>query len=140
MPVPSHLIAAYRAAHYEVDAGRDQIISFNVDVSCAALDDFLRREAVRYAVVLTAHNPGSEKRTAAENAAAHQALADEVGRIGKITFPSRGCDPDKEWPAEPGLLVLDLSRTDALRLAHRFGQFAFVWIELGHAPELVLAQ
>jgi hypothetical protein len=135
--VPSELIAAYRAAAYEVDVG-ESVICFRIDQPCPALDGLLRGRGVTSAVLLTAYNPRSQKRPADENMQAHRALLDAVAQRGNDSLPSRGRDPDDNWPAEPGLLILDLSRAEGLALAHRFEQYAFVWIETSQAPALVL--
>lgn len=139
MSVPPELIAAYRAALYDIDVAPDSVLSFHVERPCPRLDGVLRDHGVTTAVLLTAYNPRSRRHSAAENTAAHRALLDVVARGGKDSLPSRGRDPDGHWPAEPGLLILGLSRDEGLALAHRFDQYAFVWIECGAPPALVFA-
>jgi hypothetical protein len=140
LSVPSELVAAYRAALYEVDAGADSVISFRVEERCAALEDVLRAHAAGSAVLITAYNPRSRKQTAEENTDAHRQLLAAVAKMGCDVLPSRGRDPDGKWPAEPGLLIFNLSREDALALARRFGQYAAVWIETRGVPKLLFAQ
>jgi hypothetical protein len=139
VPVPPELIAAYRAASYEVDDG-ESAIRFHVDESCPALDDLLRARGAPSAVLITAYNPRSRKQAAAENAAAHRALLDAVAQMEKQTLPSRGRDSGGKWPAEPGLLILDIDRAEGLALARRFDQYAVVWIERSNPPVLVFAE
>lgn len=140
MSVPSELVAAYRAAVYEVDATAESVIRFHVEEPCAALDALLAAQSAQSAVLITAYNPRSRKQSAAENTDAHRALLDTVAQMGKQTRPSRGRDPDGAWPAEPGLLIFSLSRDEALGLARRFDQYAVVWIEHGRAPVLLFAE
>lgn len=139
MDIPSELIAAYRAAVYDVDVTAESKLSFHVEKPCAALDDVLRAHDVDTAVLLTAYNPRSRRLSAAENAAAHRALLGVVARMEKPTLPSRGRDPEGTWPAEPGLLILGLTREEGHTLARRFDQYAFVWIERGRSPVLSFA-
>jgi hypothetical protein len=139
MSVPSDLVAAYRAAIYEVDVG-ESVIRFRVEAPCPALEDLLRARDAASAVLITAYNPRSRKQSAAENTDAHRALLDATARERKTTLPARGKDPDGRWPAEPGLLILDITREAGLALARRFDQYAVVWIERGRAPALVFAE
>jgi hypothetical protein len=140
LPVPSELIAAYRAALYEVDAGEGAVIGFRVEEPCAALDDILRAHAAASAVLITAYNPRSRRQSAEDNTDAHRDLLAAVAKMGCDVLPSRGRDPDGKWPVEPGLLIFNLSHEKALALARRFGQYAVVWIETGRAPALLFAQ
>ena len=54
-------------------------------------------------------------------------------------MPHDGVALDDSW-REQGYFVLDIGRTDALRLAERFGQNAIVWCELGRAPALLFTR
>ena len=139
MNVTPDLVAAYRAALYEVDATAETGVTFHIDEPCAALDRVLDAHDAAKAVMLTAYNPRSRKLTAAENTDAHRALLEAVAHMKKSYLPSRGRDPQGDWPAEPGLFILDASREDGFTLARRFDQYAFVWIERGRPPALVLA-
>ncbi|MGE4064213.1 MAG: DUF3293 domain-containing protein [Rhodospirillaceae bacterium] len=139
MSVPSDLVAAYRAAVYEVDDG-EGVVRFHVEEPSAALDGLLARRGACSAVLITAYNPRSRKQSAAENTDAHRALLDAVAGLQKQYLPSRGRDPDGEWPAEPGLFIFDLAREQALALARRFQQYAVVWAEKGSPPVLVFAE
>ncbi len=138
MSAPPDLIEAYKAATYELDFPDAATLKYRIGAHAAALDDVLRRHGAAEAAHITAYNPRSKKQSAAENAAAHQALLDEVARLGKTYLHGRGRDPQGRWPTEPGLLILDLTRDEGIRLACTFDQHAYVHLALDRAPELVL--
>ncbi len=139
MSIPSDLIAAYRAALYDIDAGHGNWVTLRIGHSSTPCDEILRVHRAMTAAVITAYNPRSRKRSAVENASAHRALNEAVTRMGKTALPSRARAPDGSWPVEPGLFVLEIAGIEALALAQRFDQFAFVWIERGGPATLVFA-
>jgi len=55
-----------------------------------------------------------------------------------VRIPGVGRDPRGEWPAEPSVLVLGISRREAEILGRSYEQNAVVFVERGGAPELVL--
>lgn len=137
MSIPHDLIAAYRAALYDVDAGGGVTMTLRIDQVSAACDSLLRAHNAHAAALITACNPRSRPTSAAENASAHDALCAAVARLGKAALPARGRDPVGEWPVEPGLFILDIAASDARLLAQRFDQHAFVWIEIGGLAALM---
>ncbi|MCA0200211.1 MAG: DUF3293 domain-containing protein [Proteobacteria bacterium] len=139
MPVPSDLIAAYRAAIYEIDVDGEPL-AFQVDEQNSALDGYLVKRGAATGVFVTAYNPHSEVQAEEKNAVAHGALLEAVRRAGKEYVLARGRDADDSGPTEAGLFVFDLPRDDALALARRFGQYAVVVVERGKAPALVFAE
>jgi hypothetical protein len=111
-------------------------IDARIGVRNAELDRLLAAEGAASGVFITAMNPRSEPRTAAENAAANQQLADAL-QLWKA-LPHDGIAPDDSW-AETGFFVLDLPREEAIVLARRFGQNAIVWCARGLAPALLFS-
>jgi hypothetical protein len=136
--VPPELIAAYRAAVYEVDVD-GKPMAFHVDEPNPALDEFLAKRGAATGVFVTAYNPRSQVQPEERNAAAHGALIEAVRRAGKQYAPARGRDAKDNGPTEAGLFVLDLSPDDAVALARRFGQYAIVFAAKGRPPALVFA-
>lgn len=86
---------------------------------------------------LTAYNPDARERSDDENRAAQQALLDELRERGLAWFVGAGEADDGSYPPEPALLVLGLSRDDAIALGRRLRQVAIVVGQRGAAPELV---
>ena len=135
--VSREVVDAYRAAIYEVD-GPTGSMRLRIDELNAAADRLLAHAGVSTAAFITAYNPASVALCEAENRAAHENLQ---GALERRSFPhvaARGLDPAKQWPAEPGFLVLGLAREDAVALGRQFDQNGIVWLVAGRAPELVL--
>ena len=136
MPVPDSVIAAYRAARYVVFADNGPIM--RVGEPCPELDELLEAEGAATAAFVTAFNPSGLQRHESENFEAFGRLCDFVNATPYRIYLGQGSDPKGEWPPEPSLLVVGISRADAESLGRRFGQLAIVFVEKGRAPELVL--
>lgn len=134
MPLTPELVEAYRAADYVV---HEPSLVIRIGEPNAALDALLA-DAGR-AAFLTAANPGSERRGDEENDRLLASLRKTLEEAGWRCLEGEGRDPAGAWPAEPSFLVLGILRAQALELARRFGQNAFVWCERGAAPQLALA-
>ena len=136
MPIRPDLLAAYRKALYVVHGAPDLVI--RVGEPNATLDELLDADGLDTAAYLTAANPGGELQSKTENelscAALHQGLAD----AGYICYLGEGRDPEGDWPAEPSILALGVTRHDAMVIGRSYEQNAIVFIERGKAPELVV--
>ena len=136
MPLRPDLRAAYEKALYVVLGAPDLVI--RVGERNADLDDLLEADGVETAAFLSAANPNGILQGQAENelarAALHQVLADE----GCICYVGEGRDPEGEWPAEPSILALGISRHEAEVIGRSYEQNAIVFIERGKPPELVV--
>ena len=136
MPLRPDLRAAYEKALYVVLGAPDLVI--RVGERNADLDDLLDADGVETAAFLSAANPNGILQGQAENelarAALHQVLADE----GCICYVGEGRDPEGEWPAEPSILALGISRHEAEVIGRSYEQNAIVFIERGKPPELVV--
>jgi hypothetical protein len=136
---PKDLIAAYRAAVYEIDVDGNALV-FHVDEPNPALDDLLRKHGAASGLFITAYNPRSRVQPEEKNAVAHGALISAVREAGRKYVLARGRDAGDDGPTEAGLFVFDLAREDGIALARRFDQYAIVFVEKGKPPALVLAQ
>lgn len=131
------LARAYQEARYvaALPDGEEVLVVGQVS---GALDRLLVAQGIAAAARLTAANPGSERELpAAVNAAANRRLAADLDGLGAARFPCRSAGPAGEWPEE-GFLALGLARAEADRLAHRYGQKGYLWIEAGRPIELVM--
>jgi hypothetical protein len=130
------LLAAYQKALYVVYGAPELVI--RIGERNEDLDALLEADGLDTAAYLTAANPGGELQTKMENelacAALHQALAD----AGYICYLGEGRDPEGDWPAEPSILALGISRHEAEVIGRSYEQNAIVFIERGKAPELVV--
>ena len=134
------LLAAYVAAGYRVDTVPPFVM--RVGQPCPPLADLLRRHYCGSAAYLTAWNPRSAMLPEAQNIAAQARLVQDVSATGCRWYDGISSDPGGDWPQEPSVLVLGLSRERARELARAYGQNAFLWSELDPrgdvAPALVL--
>ncbi|MGC4027681.1 MAG: DUF3293 domain-containing protein [Steroidobacteraceae bacterium] len=133
---PDHeaLRAAYTAAEYRIEAPAPLAIA--IGRPSAALDALLGRHGARHGALITAANPGSQMAPASHNAAAHAALLAELAHMGLSWLATRSIDPAGHWPEEAGVFVPGIPREEAMRIAARFGQNAFVWCSATEEPVL----
>jgi hypothetical protein len=136
VPLRPDLLAAYQKALYVVHGAPELVI--RIGERNEDLDALLEADGLDTAAYLTAANPGGELQSKMENelacAALHQALAD----AGCICYVGEGRDPEGDWPAEPSILALGISRHEAEVIGRSYEQNAIVFIERGRAPELVV--
>ena len=135
MPLDPGLRAAYEAALYVVFAEPELVI--RIGEPNPDLDELMASAEASTAAFLTAANPDGEQQSEEENRAAAEALHKSELLIGLPSFDGEGRDPLGKWPAEPSLLVLGITRDDAMFIGVSHAQNAIVWLEKGKAPELV---
>ena len=130
------LIAAYNGTAYRVLANPP--FTMRIGERCDELAEVLGQHGVRTAAFLTAYNPYSRPTAANPNEDAQRRLLSELAASGYAYLPGEGVGDDPSWPPEPSVLAMGLTRAKAKELGRRFGQNAFVWIDDGAVPELVL--
>jgi hypothetical protein len=136
--VPAALFAAaYLSTTYWVEAPDNRPIALRVGQPSRALDRLLKRHGVRVWAFVTACNPRSRRLADWCNLARQRRLQALSGRLGFAALPGAGVGDDPAWPAEPSLLIVDIGRARARRLARLFGQNAIVVGRRGGPPELV---
>lgn len=101
------------------------------------LDRLLEEHEAETAAFVTAANPRSEKKSAAQNAEAMAALEGILAAAGYPRYPGEGRNEERTW-REPSVLAIGIYRENAQALGRLFGQNAVVFIEKGKAPELLL--
>jgi hypothetical protein len=135
--LPPELLQAYRSTHYAV-FGEPELV-LRIGEKSAALDALLEaRGGKATAAFITAANPRSREKPDAENAIAAAALRRSLSDAGYDCMAGEGRDPEGKWKAEKSVLVLGMTREDALALARALDQNAIVFVERGKAPELVV--
>ena len=134
--IPESLVAAYKAAHYVVFGEPDIVLK--VDEPNTHLDALLVAKRASCAAFISAANPHGEPRSLVRNVIAFHALKILVRKSRYLCFEGEGRDPDGVWRPEGSVLVLDMPRTEAEALGHRFEQNAIVYVEKGGAPELLI--
>ena len=133
--IPEDLIEAYESADYVVFAEPELVLK--IGEPSARLDALLQSEQSSTAAFVTAANPRSEKKSAAENAAALAVLDQVIAAAGYPWRAGEGREPDGSW-REPSRLVIGIYRENAEALGRLFGQNAVVFVEKGAAPELLV--
>ena len=129
------LIEAYENADYVVLDEPELVLK--IGEPSPRLDALLEEEGATTAAFVTAANPRSKKKSAAENAAALAALDQLVAAAGYPWRAAEGREPDGSW-VEPSRLVMGIYRDNAEALGRLFGQNAIVFVEKGRAPELLV--
>jgi hypothetical protein len=115
----------------------DREVVFRVGSPSSRLDALLERRGVTRWAFLTAYNPESVPITGEVNDRQQRALMDIIRSRGYHLVEGEGRDAEKQWPAEPSVLVLGLGRREARELGRRFGQLAVVAGHRGFAPRLL---
>ncbi|MEM7442433.1 MAG: DUF3293 domain-containing protein [Pseudomonadota bacterium] len=132
------LLAAYHDTIYRVHTS--PIIDKRIGHRNEEIERLMRRYRVRTACVLTAENPGSRQQPELVNRIRTRRLESMIAARGLTSLPTSAIDLDGLWPAERGRLVLGISLAAAYKLAHRFGQNAFLWVAFGQPTELKLCR
>lgn len=133
------LVAAYRAARYEVSGARPPFV-LRVDEPSAALAECHRGHAVRESAFLTAWNPGSVRLPPAVNAAAAARLEARLLALGFRLLAGCAVDPAGAWQAEPSALVLGIGYREACDVAREYGQAGVLHAGADAVPRLVLLE
>ncbi|MFZ5750487.1 MAG: DUF3293 domain-containing protein [Pseudomonadota bacterium] len=136
--VTPELLAAYEATDYAIAADPGAVA--RPGVPSVEVDALLSRFGVRTAAVLTAWNPLSQTTPPAENAAAQARLVARLRAEGLPTLPAEGRGRDGTWPPEESLCILGIEMEAAHRMAGDFRQAAFLWLETGLPPRVVLTR
>ncbi|SEA30465.1 MAG: DUF3293 domain-containing protein [Candidatus Thiothrix putei] len=134
----SELLAAYHAAHYQVQDPQGAF-TLRTDSPSPELAALLRTRGHNCAAFITACNPHSWPLSEAENASAQQQLAAELAQYGYTTIPAIGLDPAGEWQGEASFLVPGLDLENAKSLGEQYAQNAILWADAETAvPQLVV--
>jgi hypothetical protein len=136
MPVGPDLVVAYLSAEYVV-YGEPELV-LRIGEPNDGLDVLLEAEGADTAAYVTGANPRGRRAGKTENVLATTALLQAQTDAGFACFAGEGRDPQGEWPAEPSVLVVGISRAGAAVLGRSYEQNAIVFVEKGKAPELVL--
>lgn len=136
MTIDPGLLAAYLGAEYVIFGEPDIVL--RVGEASAALEALLQETGADTAAFVTAANPGGLLAEAGDNALSTEALYRAQEQAGYTCLAGEGRDPQDEWPAEPSVLVLGISRAEAEILGRSYEQNAIVFVEKGRPPELLL--
>lgn len=138
MPVHDPALeTAYLETDYWVEDAPNGPFAIRIGEFCIGLEELLLEQVVAEWAFVTACNPGSTQISEAENVQRMLEL-EAAARLNVWRF-YRGCAKARinDWPPEPSLLILDIPRRDAIKLAKRFGQNAIVTGRIAEPARLV---
>ena len=87
---------------------------------------------------ITAENPYSKKLSDVENQLRFKQLMEVIRKMDLDFLNGLGVPSDSSWTPEKSLLVLGLSKEEALSLGKQFDQQAIVFGEYGGEAELII--
>ena len=108
--------------------------------SSKPLDKFLEKYSLDCAAFITAWNPRSMNLEPEENQRQNLKLQKDIDNLGLRYFKGYGVGMDGEWPAEESYLILGLPRIEAMDLAVKYEQNAFVYCQKGQPNEVVITK
>lgn len=132
--IDQQLLKAYLNADYCIVKPS---LKIKVGEISRALDVFLMDNNAYYWAFITAWNPHSQLLDQEENEARHLALMQSLIE-GKFTFcEGFGETHDDRWPMEKSLMILDISKSDAMRLGRRYQQNSILYGALNSPAQLI---
>jgi hypothetical protein len=134
--VPQEMIEAYANTDFRVDAIAPFILK--IGIRNESLLEMYAQEECSCAAYITAFNPYSEERTEKENLEAQQSLLHQLSQSSFRIIEGSGQDPLEEWPSEPSVLILGMSRTEAMSIGNKYRQNTIVWVGADVIPELIM--
>lgn len=135
--MPSNLVLAYRATDY-VAFSDGRTFSVRVGRHSLLVDRLLTRMKTSSGAFITAWNPFSKRQNAGVNASRDRELKNYLSAHGFGFLAGEGRGQIGEWPPEPSILALGMSRAQAASVGRRYRQNAIVYVPLGRPAELVL--
>jgi len=132
--VTAELLEAYRKAEYAVFFEPEFVL--RIGEYSAQLASLLSAEDVPTAAFITAYNPKSELFADKWNRELGTFLEHDVLVGGYSYFQGEGRDPEGIWKPEKSLLITGITKEAANRLAGKYGQHAFVFVDEGMVPEI----
>lgn len=133
--INERLMQAYKNALY-VARLPHATIELRVGEPCPLLADWLVAQGVKTAAFLTAFNPRSEVLSLQENESRHAQLLAAIAQLGLPACDGYGTDEGGDWPREISALVTGITLAQAMLLAEKFAQNAFLFFVANGVVEL----
>jgi len=128
------LIETYSKADYLIPALKIKLV---VGINNPELNNLLTQNRVKYAALITAFNPYSQKLSKEENERRNEELKFNILKKWNCIDSISKDVTSNEWE-EQGYLIYNINLIEALSLAGSFGQHAILYIEKDRAVELIL--
>ena len=133
--ISKELWQAYLETDFKVFA--ENSFTMKVGQYSSELNSIIKKSKYSSAAFITAYNPYSQQLSDAENVARQEQLKIEIAKRGLTTIEGVGQHPSNQWPGEPSLLIIGLSKAAAATLARQLEQNAFVWSDETSIPQLI---
>ena len=127
------LLKAYKNTKYKVS---QHDIVIEIDKFNDKLNELLNKYNSTEWAFITAFNPYSKVLTQVENIERHNELKELTNSF--LTFEGHGVGEDPTWEPELSLLIIGITKEDAILIGNRFEQNAIVLGESNSAPELFI--
>ena len=136
--ISEELISAYKQTDYNVSSSPP--FTLKIGQFSDELIDLYKLYGFTTAAYITAYNPYSKETTGVQNELAQSDLERELASRSLIFLQGEGKDTEGRWSAEKSVLILGIDYSAAEKLAVKYRQNAFVWINSDGVPELVLVK
>ena len=135
--IDQHTLQAYLSTSYVTEKPD---LSIKIGEMNRPLNVFLFDNNSFFWAFVSASNPYSSMLSDNENELLHNNLI-EIVKENKFRFvEGLGVPSDESWKAEKSLLILDISKKEAIELGKHFNQNAIVFGQLNQVPELVFCK
>nr|WP_297347301.1 DUF3293 domain-containing protein [uncultured Glaciecola sp.] len=122
-------VEIYKAAKYIVLTD-NTLCRITVGKGCADIDALLLKHNAQAAYFITPENPFSVVLTSAENTLRHKRFRQELSKAKYPFYEGYGTNEDETWPKENSYLIMCDGESKMHKLAGRYGQNAFLKVNL----------
>ena len=122
----------YNGHQYEV------IIGEYSESSKSATDTLFENSNIQSGIILTAWNPRSQVCSFSENEINNAKLSDYLISHGFTYYAALGRAKNSSWQEE-SFFIVNISKEDSERLAVKFNQNAYIWLEQNKPTELIFS-
>jgi hypothetical protein len=127
------LIEAYKNTKYKIF---EPSIIIEIGKLNEDLDKLLLKYNTNEWAFITAYNPYSRVLSNKENTDRHNELKELATNY--VTFEGHGVGEDSSWEPELSLLIIGISKNEAINMGKKFEQNAIVYGILNNLPELLI--
>ncbi|MEK7434290.1 MAG: DUF3293 domain-containing protein [Cyanobacteriota bacterium] len=112
-------------------------IIINIDKKTPKVDKILKKVEKNSWAYITAYNPMSILKTEEENLIAQKNLIKEIEKEF-IFFEGEGKGENSEWKPEKSILIIGISKENAIEIGNKYNQKAIVFGYLNQKAKLIL--
>jgi len=130
------LLEAYKNTTYRVYLPPGEV-DIRIGVINPLLQELLSNNNAKSWAFVTACNPKSVMKNAAENILLNTQLENYLKEKRYVFFKGKGIGDDDSWEPEASFMVLNICKEDAIKLGRQLNQNAIVAGVIGNLPELI---